>query len=90
MNLEGQSLHHSFPRAGPSMGLKVQFAFHVQSMHKHQGTELRALKSALQQRESRIELLENQGKQENLEAAATVAAFERQIATLKGGSFSWP
>ena len=42
------------------------------------------MKAALQQRDARIESLETQGKQENQEAAATVAAFQGQITALKG------
>lgn len=53
-------------------------------MHKHQDNELRAVKVALQQRDARIEALENQIKQEHLEAAAAVTAFQRQIGDLKG------
>ena len=59
----------------------------MQALHKHLGTEVRNLKSAIQQRDAKIQHLEYQLQTEHEEASKSIEAFNQEISTLKGLSF---
>ena len=56
----------------------------LQTLYKHQGTELKALRQALEKRDARSEDLQQQLKREREEAHQSNLAFQQQIADLKG------
>ena len=56
----------------------------MQALYKHQGTELKGVKIALQERDARLDDLEKQVRQDHEEATRSVEAYETQIQSLKG------
>jgi len=64
--------------------LRVGFGVMVQALYKHQGAELKSLKTALEQRDAQLEEYETQLRREHEEASTTVSSFQQQITSLKG------
>jgi len=56
----------------------------TQALYKHQGAELKSLKTALEQRDAQLEEYQTQLRQEHEEASRSVSSFQAQIASLKG------
>ena len=56
----------------------------MQALYKHQGTELKGVKTALQERDARLDDLEKEVRQDHEEATRSVEAYEMQIQSLKG------
>ena len=55
-----------------------------QALHKHLGTEVRSLKAAIRQRDTKIAQLESKLQTEHEEAASSIESYNQQISALKG------